>query len=116
MDATKMTKTKHENSLHPYHLATTFFPSTIIPTSTRGDKQRMRLPCKKPPWGTNVQKSTMPAQRANCSPNHWPVGPMQNSDRSGSPGRRPGLGEPCSFGAVATHSADRQYLAVSAAT
>jgi lipoate-protein ligase A len=40
------------------------------------------------------------AQRANTSPNGWPVGPTSEKGRSGDPGRCPGLGEQGSCGAV----------------
>ena len=68
-----------------------------------GPKARPFAQPRATPWGTGRSRPALSAQRANRSPNElarW----ADNTGRSRprSPGRCPGLGEPCPFGADRT--------------
>ena len=64
------------------------------------------------PWGTEAILPILSAQRANRSPNDWPVGPKISCDWAQfSPGRCPGLGELSPFGAESEPLRDRKGTA-----
>ncbi|MBN2578525.1 MAG: hypothetical protein JXB10_05990 [Pirellulales bacterium] len=74
-------------------------PTRFPGTAEEGQRpDRSSSPGQRPGEGGFIEQASS-AQRVNDSLNDWPVGPIEDCVLSDFPGRRPGLGESCPFGA-----------------